>query len=267
MIDLCVVNYNTRPMLQRFLDTLHSDVAGTDQAWYLNICDNGSIDDSWEWLEANINKYYVARAWKNTNIGYSAACNMMAKHSFSDIICLLNADVWMTTSDLIKVQKIFDDNPEIHILGPKQRDEYGNIKHAGIVGTNIAPKHRGWNESDPEDVLYKDRVNCVTVSGSAYFIRREVWDAMTNDEKYRQMYPDAEGAFLPTPHYYEETWCSYFARHLGYNVVYDGSVSIGHSWHASSPKPGEGYSHADAQFTVSQKIFRNACDFIGIDRD
>jgi hypothetical protein len=146
-------------------------------------------------------------------------------------------------------------------------DENYRITHAGIVGTNTHPSHRGWREYDPLDNLFKDRVNCITVSGSAYFIRRYVWDALTNNTKYREMYPDAIGAFLPTPHYYEETWCSYFARHLGYNVVYDGTVTIGHSWHASSPKPGEGYSHADAQFAVSREIFRSACDFIGIERD
>ena len=90
---------------------------------------------------------------------------------------------------------------------------------------------------------------------------------MTGDREYQSMYPGVLGAFLPTPHYYEETWCSYFARHRGYNVVYDGSVSIGHSWHASSPKPGEGYSEADSKFKVSQEIFRKACDQLGIERD
>jgi hypothetical protein len=173
----------------------------------------------------------------------------------------------MTSEDCIKIENIFNQNPEIHILGPKQRDENGFITHAGIIGTNISPKHRGWKEHDPNDVLYKDRVNCVTVSGSAYFVRREVWNAMTNNEQYRQIHPEATGAFLPTPHYYEETWCSYFARHLGYNVVYDGSVSIGHSWHASSPKPGEGISEVDKYFPISRDIFRRACDFIGIERD
>lgn len=267
MIDLCIVNYNTRPMLQRMLDMLHSDLNYTKKLWKLHICDNDSADDSWKWLESVKDKYLINTAWKNKNVGYSAACNMMASKTDSDIICLLNADVWMTSEDVVKVQKIFDQNPDIHILGPKQRDESGRITHAGIVGTNTAPKHRGWREFDADDILYRDRINCVTVSGSAYFIRRSVWDALTNDQEYRKMYPEAIGAFLPTPHYYEETWCSYFARHRGYSVVYDGSVSIGHSWHASSPKPGEGYSHADAQFKTSQQIFRTACDTIGIERD
>lgn len=270
MIDLCVVNYNTRPLLQRLLDTLHEQLfsnKNSEKFWNLYIADNGSTDDTVEWIRSNDEKYRIDRICLNKNIGYSSACNKLALRGSNNVIGLINADVWFTNEDITKICKIFNQENNVDILGPKQRDEYGLIRHAGIVGTNIEPKHRGWMEPDPSDSLYRDRVNCVTVSGSAYFIRRSVWDTLTNHPKYRELYPDAIGAFLPTPHYYEETWCSYFARYLGYNVVYDGSVSIGHSWHASSPKPGEGYSHADAQFKISQSLFRNACDYIGIERD
>lgn len=271
MIDLCVVNHNTRPQLQRFLDTLHSDAVSPNGAltknWNLYITDNDSTDDFVSWIRENEDNYAIDRLFLRKNIGYSAAVNMMASRSRADIIGILNGDVWMTTDDCRNIQKIFNDNPEIDILGPKQRDENGFITHAGIVGTNTQPKHRGWREHDPNDVLYKDRIECVTVSGSAYFIKRSVWNSLTTNEKYSQIYPNAIGAFLPTPHYYEETWCSYFARHLGYKVFYDGSVSIGHSWHASTPKPGEGVSHADRYFPISREIFRKACDHIGIERD
>jgi GT2 family glycosyltransferase len=263
LIDLCVINYNTRPLLNRFLDCLHSDLHETAKVWNLYIADNGSQDDSVDWLKYNYQRYRINKFYDNDNIGYSGACNQLAAEGSSDIIALLNADVWMTSASMVRAQQIFDENPDIHILGPKQRDENGLITHAGIIGTNTAPAHRGWRQSDFDDKLYKDRVPCVTVSGSAYFIRREVWNALTNHPQYREMYPDAAGAFLPTPHYYEETWCSYFARHLGYNVVYDGSVSIGHSWHKSSPVGGE----ADSKFKESQAIFRKACDYIGIERD
>lgn len=288
MIDLCVVNYNTRPLLQRFLDTLHSDMYDPNGAlaknWNLYITDNDSTDDFIPWLRQNEERYWINRTYLRQNIGYSAAINSMANFSGAEIIGILNGDVWMTSQDCLNIEKIFASNPDIHILGPKQRDENGFITHAGIVGTNTAPKHRGWREHDPDDVLYKDQIECVTVSGSAYFVRRDVWDAMTKNKDYADIYPTAVamykhysnlnyhppfpvGAFLPTPHYYEETWCSYFARHLGYNVVYDGSVSIGHSWHASTPKPGEGESHADKYFPISRAIFRKACDHFGIERD
>ena len=263
MIDLCVVSYNTRPLLGRLLDCLHQDLHLTNKAWNLYIADNASSDDTDNWLRYNQNRYHIDSYTANDNVGYSAACNQLAKMGTSSIICLLNADVWMDSLSVLKVNNIFNENNDIHILGPKQRDENGFITHAGIIGTNVQPRHRGWREHDPNDILYRDRINCVTVSGSAYFIRRSVWDNLTNDEQYQKLYPGATGAFLPTPHYYEETWCSYFARHRGYNVVYDGSISIGHSWHKSSSVGGE----ADSKFAVSREIFRKACDYMGIERD
>jgi GT2 family glycosyltransferase len=271
MIDLCIVNHNTRAQLQRLLDSLHSDVNSPNGAlnkkWNLYITDNDSSDDFIPWIRQSQEKYLIDRLYLKENVGYSHACNYMASKSNGDVLALLNGDVWLTSTDVANIQDIFDNNPDIHILGPKQRDEKGFITHAGIIGTNTAPKHRGWREHDPYDLLYKDRVECVTVSGSAYFVRRDVWEAMSNHPEYKKIAPNAMGAFLPTPHYYEETWCSYFARHLGYNVVYDGSVSIGHSWHASTPKPGEGVSHADKYFPISREIFRKACDHFGIERD
>lgn len=267
MIDLCVVNYNTSSQLARLLDNLHYDLVGSPKVWNLFISDNGSTDRSCDWINYNRSRYSIDNFVENENVGYSAACNYLASQSNSEIIGLLNADVWMSSMDLARIQNIFNSDPDVHVLGPKQRDEHGRITHAGIIGTNTAPKHRGWLEHDPRDDFYRDRIDCVTVSGSAYFIRREVWNALTFNPRYRELYPAATGAFLPTPHYYEETWCSYFARHLGYNVVYDGSVSIGHSWHASSPKPSEGYSEADSHFQTSREIFRKACDYMGIERD
>lgn len=267
MIDLCVINYNTKEKLDRFLYHLHSDVTPFNKNWNLYIADNGSSDDSQVYLKEISSKTLINKVYLNDNIGYSAACNQLAADSTGEIIGLLNADVWMTTEDIVNIEKVFNDNPDIHILGPKQRDENGFITHAGIIGSNTQPRHRGWRNYDPSDVLFRDRVECVTVSGSAYFIKRDVWNALWNDPEYRAIYPDATGAFLPTPHYYEETWCSYFARHRGYKIYYDGSVSIGHSWHSSSPKPGEGFSEADAKFPISREIFRKACDIIGIERD
>lgn len=273
MIDLCVVNYNTANLLDRLIKFLHKDLQNTESItksnkyWNLFISDNDSTDNTIEYLKDISGKYYIDKLFVNRNIGYAAACNLMASKGDSEIIGLLNADVWMKNEDVTKILNIFHKNPDIHILGVKQRDEQGRITHAGIVGTNIKPVHRGWQLPDLDDTMFVDNIECVTVSGSAYFIRRNVWNALTNNIKYKQLYPNAIGAFLPTKHYYEETWCSYFARHLGYNVVYDGSVSIGHSWHASSPKLEGEPSEVDRQWPVSQEMFRKACDHFGIPRD
>jgi hypothetical protein len=164
-----------------------------------------------------------------------------------------------------RIEAIFDEDREIGIVGPKQRDEKNFITSAGVVGVPTAPKLRGWKEHDPTDHLYKDRIDCMSVSGSAYFIRRTAWQELTDCPFYREFlgilgYTGAMGAFLPTPHYYEETFCSYHARAHEWRVVYDGSVSIGHTWHASSQIGGA----MDQQMQRSKSIFRHACAKHGI---
>ena len=275
MIDLCTVSYNTRPLLERQLNTLLSDSpAEHDRPWHLFIADNDSQDDTRDFLRTHTTG--PTAVLYNKNIGYARACNQLAALGEGDIIGLLNADVWLTTSDVMAIQKSFDEDPNMHLMGPKQRDERGNITHAGIVGTNTAPRHRGWHLPDQEDIQFRDKVPVVTVSGSAYFIRRSTWEALTNDEEYVALVKDFvtrgllqadaleyPGAFIHTPHYYEETFCSYFANHRGYGLYYDGRVSIGHSWHASHSKGSE----VDQSWSISQNIFREACDKLGIEHD
>jgi len=275
MIDLCVVSYNTKEKLQRLIDTLASDYDSSIFSLY--ILDNNSTDGTKEYISDYINKL----GWQgeiidsNFNYGYSFACNLLASRGSGNVVGLLNADVWMRSVDVSNIEKrIYELDADIY--GPKQRDEHGSITHAGIFGTNTAPQHRGWKLADPGDILFRDSLDAVTVSGSAYFVKRSVWESLTYDPEYisllghlvgKKSIPlwsvTADGAFLPTPHYYEETWCSYYARHRGYSVVYDGAVSIGHSWHASSEIGGE----PDSKFKISQAIFRESCDFMGIEHD
>lgn len=275
-VDLCVVNYNTRPLLERMVETLHSDVQDFCQPWNLYIADNGSTDDTLKWLESRCadrppvgkRPYYIRAAWDNPNIGYAAACNQLAAHGHAEIIGLLNADVWLTTGDVEAIVGLFEKYPEMSILGPKQRDEEGRVVHGGIFGTLERPVHRGWKVPDPEDLQFKDHCQAVTVSGSAYFIRRSAWETLKQCSIYRSYLKevrriDSEGAFLPTPHYYEETFCSYHASAHGLKVYYNGTVSIGHSWHASHPV---GSPH-DQLFHISQALFREACDYHNIPHD
>jgi len=279
MIDLCAVSYNTKKLTKRLIDTLKEDTK-SPPVWRLVVIDNASNDGTPNYLRENTDLDFAyniegdatgiaALAESSENLGYAEACNTVGDYfvneikSKSDIIGFLNCDVWLTNEDLIKIEEIFKANPDIHILGPKQRDEKGNIVHGGIVGTETAPKHRGWHVHDPDDTKFKDQVECVTVSGSAYFMRRDVYEALDNDEEYRGLFPNIKGPFLPTPHYYEETFVSYLARHRGYHVYYDGSVSIGHSWHASHEKGSE----YDQLFSYSKSIFVKTCDALGIEHD
>ena len=260
-VDICVVTHNSLNDIQKLLNILHSDNDG--KSWELFIQDNGSTDGTKEWLMDNSVNMNISYLSVGSNDGYAVACNNLAAMGSSPFIALCNADIWLQTSDIHGMINSFHETGA-DILGPKQRDKQGRITHGGIFGTNTKPKFRGWKERDTKDILYRDRVDAVTVSGAAYFIRRDTWDDLTYNSQYQNLYPGASGAFLPTEFYYEETWCSYFARHLGYRVMYDGSVSIGHQWH-NSHEVGD---YLDTRVVhESQALFRKTCDAMGIEHD
>ncbi|HJS83560.1 MAG TPA: glycosyltransferase [Nitrososphaera sp.] len=267
MIDLCVVNFQTKDKLERLLEVLHQDLKTYDPPWNLYIAENGSTDGSADFLAEEEWRYSIKHIDFNDNIGYANACNKLASYGSAPILGLLNADVWMTTGDVNRIARAFAD-PDVAILGPKQRNEYGEITHAGIFGTLTKPAHRGWREPDPLDEKYRDHLEAITVSGSAYFVRRSIWELLTICPTYTQwhaeIYQDKpEGAFLPTEHYYEESWTSWHAHAHNLKVYYHGYVSIGHTWHASH----EIGSPQDQLFRKSQAIFRSACDYHNIPRD
>lgn len=262
-VDLLVVNYNTKDKLERLLKTLN-DTSGSNRIpWKLYVADNGSSDGTYEMLRKNADKYRIESIFRNPNIGYSAAINSMAAVSRSDILCAVNADTWFTNNHVNQAIETFKYHKNQAIMGPKQIDERGLIRHGGIFwegDKSKPPYHRGWSEFDGYDQAYKDRHQCWTVSGSIYYVRRSVWDEMTNHSGYRSLHPRAQGAFLETFMYFEETFTSVFAEHLGYEVWYDGTIeTAGHSWHASN-NPGDNVHH----FHKSKEIYRRTCDALGI---
>lgn len=261
-VDLVIVNYNTQTLLKRLLDTLCS--SNTD-CFKLYIADNGSSDGSGDFLTDYRDLYKPEAIVLNDNIGYSRAVNHLASLGSGPYIGVLNADVWLDGKAVQAIKHSFEAHPEQAIMGPKQMDENHIIRFGGIFWGKGPHKlvHRGWNELDYSDVLYHDRVECATVSGSAYFVRRSVWDEMAHCPDFKRSCPEAEGAFLVTKHYFEETYLSMHAAHHGHKIFYDGTVpTIGHTWNASTP--GENRGKLTNYMVESREIYKKACAEHGI---
>lgn len=201
------------------------------------------------------------------NCGYARACNDGAHWTNlivdADTYAFFNADTEIRPGVLEHcVQTLWSDD-SYAVVGPRQVTSAGNLTAAGIFGTEAHPQHRGWFEPS-HDGRYQDiRPDCVTVSGAAYFIKAPVWNELRDCTLYQTADPDSYGAFLQTPHYFEETWCSYHARAHGYKVVYDGAVTMVHEWMGSTP----GHHWGAQKFEESRPIFRAACDIHGIEHD
>ena len=265
MIDLCITHHKTEGLIEKLLDELHQDIFTLDKTCKLYLYDSDSGDKFKQWIKRNITKYIIEKIYFKKNNGYAYACNYMASKGNSEIIGFLHGDVIISSKDLERINNIFSENPGIHILGPKVITDDNKIDSAGVFGSNFNPKFRGLNELDKNKNLYTDRSKCINVSGCAYFIRRNVWNVLTNHPKYKRIYPNAFGAFLETPHFFEEVWCSYFARFLGYNVIYDGSITVKHTVRASSAVPPDHKNSVENNaYDISKKIFLYTCDKVNI---
>lgn len=255
-LDIIVVNYHTPNDLRRFLASLDRHPPSCEASLTVVDVDVDATTTSIPWPGGT-----GAHLGVVGNIGYARSCNFGASRRSHNVIALFNADVELTAGALDACHNALIENDDWAILGPRQVDQRKRIRHAGIFGTHTKPAHRGWQETDRGQ--YTDIQDAVTVSGSAYFIKRSVWNELTECPLYRAIAPDAQGAFLPTAHYYEETWCSYHAWAHGHRVIYFGSTTIIHKWHQASPVGG----WAERQLPLSREYFRSACDLHAIPRD
>lgn len=263
-LDVIVVNYHTPDDLKQFLDSYAQQRCDTHHLYIVNV--EPTEEDravAYTWM-ATHNLYEVGIINLPENVGYGAAVNSVAALGTKPVLAIFNADVVLTDHSLdLCVVGMRDSGADI--LGPRQVDERGRVTHAGITGTNAEPKMRGWLSHSRDE--YRDTIECVSVSGSAYFITRQAWQLLTTCQ-YMFGSPEtvnASGAFLETPLYYEETWCSYHARAHDLKVVYEGLVEITHKWHRSIIKSGE--NEAARKMKIAREMFRSSCDAHGIEHD
>lgn len=245
-IDLIVVDYRSPHDLQHFLHSVLKYPPAVP--WTLTIVN----------VEPTEEDIRVAKSFPTPvnyiefeeNVGYARAVNRAATLGSSETLVAFNADTRLTEDVITVCHKVLHSNAKWGILGPRQIDNEGRITAGGFF-----PQERGFHHRNSEQ--YADiRDDATTVSGSAYFIKRTVWDELTTCPIYREHYPEAEGAFLPTPLYYEETWCSHHATKHGYQSVYYGPATMIHEWNRAA----RGSAYAKRSLQISRQMFKEACE-------
>ena len=265
-IDCVVVSYHTPSDLSDFLRSFVEFRPTIPHT--LTIIDVEADEEDVLFAEIALDSFglskHVGYMTTHSNFGYSYAVNTGVAFGSHDTIVAFNADICLTPGAVEGCTQLLHSRPDYGVVGPKQLDSGRRITHAGIFGTLENPRHRGFHELDRNKEKYKDiRDDCVSVSGSAYFTKRDVWDELWHCPTYMALHPDVEGAFLPTSHYYEETWYSYHCHAHGYKVVYNGETDIVHKWHTATPVGGI----AESRMPESKKMFQIACDSHKIPHD
>lgn len=262
LLNSVVVNYRTPGDLRVFGDSWKHDSFG--DLVVMNV--DPQSEDMRVGAQLDREHSDITMVAVNENIGYARACNTGATFGDGDVIAFFNADVVLLPGALQECYEALTSHEDWGVLGPRQIDDQGRVTHAGIIGTNSNLKHRAWHQrvkpGEFEDIL--DDVP--TVSGAAYFIKRQLWDELTECPLYRDIAPLATGAFLPTPFYFEETASSYHARAHGWKCVFFGKATIIHKWHGAV-KQNNMETQSSRWFLESQAMFRRFCDHHSIEHD
>jgi GT2 family glycosyltransferase len=256
-MDLVVVDYHTPADLTRFVRA-YEETQPEELETRLTVVLVEATED--EVSTARDLEYDVFSS--PDNIGYNVACNEAARLTNADdpfdTIAFFNADTILARGVLEGCARHLE-APGTAVVGPRQVNRQGRITHAGIVGSNVRPVHRGWLERD--GLQYVDVIDCVTVSGSAYFMRRDAFNALSACSMFQNSDPHATGAFGTFTHFYGDTWISYHARDHGLAVRYVGDVpAMRHELH--------GAGNADrVNQRFDQAKFRKMCADHGIECD
>jgi GT2 family glycosyltransferase len=250
-ITIVVVNYNTDELLEKFLASLKTYEPKASYDLIIVDIDNKTNKKSEALKKSGYNVHSFS-----SNVGYAKACNYAASISESRIIGFFNADTEFLDNHCIDYCiDYLDNNKNVAVVGPMQLDQYGRCTHCGIYGTFKKLEFPSWLSKDLTKV--RENKEATTISGSAYFTKRSVWDEMCSCIKYQEIDPESDGAFLNTPLYYEETWYSYHVKSHGHQIWYLGEATMIHHWNKSMPKDESKH----AKMNRSKILFEKAVNY------
>lgn len=162
---------------------------------------------------------------KKTNTGFTGGNIEALKHATGDIVLLLNDDAIIHPEAIKNAVRLFESGPNIGIVGGKIFTLSDN--HPPLRESNPFHTHQKINPFGGEAITSNfDPIiaDVDSVSGSMFFIRREVIDSIGFlDDRFFA--------------YYEETDLASRARLAGWRVVYSGNIKLWHKDASTNPDP------------------------------
>ena len=184
---IVILNYNGQKLLKKFLPSVVSYSKGFE----IYVADNGSHDNSIEFITKNYNQIKIIKLKKN--YGYAEGYNRALKKIKSDIFCLLNSDVRVTKNWIKPIESLFNELTDVAVIQPKILDEKNNVKfeYSGAAGGFIDqlgyPYCRGriLNTIEKDQLQYEKNKLIFWGSGACLFVRSDVFKNLNGfDENF-----------------------------------------------------------------------------------
>ncbi len=179
-VAVVILNWNGRKLLEEFLPSVVEHSAAAD----VIVIDNGSSDESIDYLNSNFPSVEIVRLEKN--YGFAGGYNQGLKGLKQDVFVLLNSDVEVTAKWIEPIVERFEKRPALGICQPKilSYREKDKFEYAGAAGGWLDkwgyPFCRGriFDELETDHGQYDQDQNTFWASGAAFFIRRETFESL-----------------------------------------------------------------------------------------
>ncbi|MBR4198793.1 MAG: glycosyltransferase family 2 protein [Bacteroidales bacterium] len=216
-VAIVILNWNGRKMLQEFLPSVveHSATA------QIVVADNGSTDDSVEFLRTNYPQ--IQLVINDKNYGFAEGYNKALAHVEADYYVILNSDVEVTPNWIEPVVELMESDEKIAICQPKLLSHINreNFEYAGGAGGFIDrfgyPFCRGrvFSTLEKDEGQYDDVREVFWATGAAMFVKAPLFHKLGG----------FDGDFFA--HMEEIDFC-WRAKNSGYKVMYCPASKIYH---------------------------------------
>ena len=174
-VGIVILNWNGRHFLQQFLPSV---IASSYPSLNIYVADNGSTDDSVDFLKKNFPGVVLIEMRQNT--GFTGGYNEALKQVDDEILVLLNSDIEVDPNWINPVISLFAKDHTIAAIQPKILDHNKKdfFEYAGAAGGWIDslgyPFTRGriFDEVERDQHQYDQEAAIFWASGAAMFIRR-----------------------------------------------------------------------------------------------
>lgn len=186
-IAVVILNWNGRKYLEQFLPSV---LASTYKNLVVYVADNGSTDDSIEFLKEHYPT--VKLIAHKTNEGFAGGYNRALKEVPEEFLVLLNSDIEVSPGWLEPAIALFNSHPDLAAIQPKILDynKRDHFEYAGAAGGWIDRFGYPFSKGRIFDVLEKDQgqYNAPTAifwaSGAAMIIKKSVFNEVGGFDPY-----------------------------------------------------------------------------------
>lgn len=186
-VAIVILNWNGKKFLEQFLPSV---LATAFSNFQVIVADNGSTDDSIEFLQTNYPTIRIITF--NKNLGFAKGYNETLKQVVAEYYVLLNSDVEVTTSWLQPMVDLLENNENIAACQSKLLSFHNKkmFEYAGAAGGWIDKygypfaKGRIFDISEEDHGQYDQQEPIFWASGACLLIRSSVFHQMKGFDEY-----------------------------------------------------------------------------------